>query len=478
MQVFISVLIVVMAETALATMIIIRAWQHRPARWFVAFIATMGISSMTSYLRTTTPNSIALTWLNNSSIIAMSGIAITSLGLLSSLFMPVWWQAKKPIRLIMLPYIFFAFVLIVDIIAGLGLVVVPNSGMLATSMYVKPGSIIFLFLYLLGWIFQIGFLSVAFKRYPQWRKVIAMLIASLLISSSRGLIATTTGLHGILSTFIATIPILITLSYAVLGSDLIIPMRAALDQAMLTLHDIVIVLDQSKKAIYANNAAYNVGVRLHQTLTDELIQAGFVSDTVDDANSTRVSLFRGRRYDLEERHVWQKRSSVPSTLVIARDVTDIYERTELLENERATLAATVEQLNAERGERQQLETTVHQLVQPIIPVLQGVLVVPLVGEFDAVRRESFTHSLLAAVKQGGSRCVLIDVTGVSLLDETDAHMLVNIASAIKLSGARCVLIGVRPEISQSLVMLNVPLNNLSVSATLQQAVHAEIVRQT
>ena len=109
--------------------------------------------------------------------------------------------------------------------------------------------------------------------------------------------------------------------------------------------------------------------------------------------------------------------------------------------------------------------------------LQGVLVVPLVGEFDAARRKSFMRSLLSTVEQGGSRCVLIDVTGVSLLDEADAHMLVNTASAIKLLGARCVLIGVRPELSQSLVMLNVPLNNLDVSATLQQAVHAEILRQ-
>ena len=172
--------------------------------------------------------------------------------------MPEWWQAKKPIRLIMLPYLFFFIFLIVDIVGKLGLVLVPNSGMVTTSQYVKPGSIILSSIYLLGWIFQIGFLGVAFKRYPQWRKLIGMLIASLVISASSGLIATATGLHGILGTFLTSIPILATLSYAVLRSDLIIPMRAALDQALLSLHDIVVVLDQSKKAIYANTAAYNV----------------------------------------------------------------------------------------------------------------------------------------------------------------------------------------------------------------------------
>lgn len=475
MSAFLGILITIIVETALATMIIVRAWQHRPARWFVALVLSLASSSVLNYLRSISSDPSTLTWLNNGFLITMGFISISSLGLLSSLFMPVWWQGKKPIRFIMLPYLFFQALIILDILARLQLFIIADSGMLETSHYVKPGSTILVSMFLLSWIVQVVMLIFAFKRYPQWRNFILLMIGSLIISSTSGLISAATGLHGPLGIFATTFPLLGTLAFAVLRSDLIIPVRAALDQALSTLQDIVIVLDSSNKAIYANQAAHAIGVHIQQTLSDSLIQLGFESSSTTNPTSIRLLRLNDRQYELTKAHVLHNNDiAQQTTLLLARDMTDIYDRTQQLENERTALANNIKQLNTEREERQQLETTVHQLAQPIIPVLHGVLVVPLIGEFDQERRESFMHTLLVNVEQARSRCVLIDVTGVTLLDEADASMLVATVGAIRLLGARCVIIGVRPDLAQSLVALNVPLTNLETSATLQQAVYAEL----
>ena len=82
--------------------------------------------------------------------------------------------------------------------------------------------------------------------------------------------------------------------------------------------------------------------------------------------------------------------------------------------------------------------------------------------------------LMAGIEQARARLVLIDITGMPLLDTAGAAGLLRGVRAAALLGARCVLVGVRPEIAQSLVALGVPLAELATAATLQQAVHNEL----
>jgi anti-anti-sigma regulatory factor len=162
------------------------------------------------------------------------------------------------------------------------------------------------------------------------------------------------------------------------------------------------------------------------------------------------------------------------TLLLGRDVTEVEQHTALIEQERARLAETVRQLEAEQVERAQLAATVQELSLPLIPVLDGVLVLPLIGAFDDARIDEFTGVLLDGIERAHARLVLIDITGVPLLDTSGAAGLLRGVRAAALLGARCVLVGVRPEIAQALVSLGVPLDELVTAATLQQAVHNEI----
>lgn len=111
---------------------------------------------------------------------------------------------------------------------------------------------------------------------------------------------------------------------------------------------------------------------------------------------------------------------------------------------------------------------------PVIPVIEGVLVMPLIGDLDAVRASEFTSVLLKAIER--ARIALIDVTGVPVLDTVGAAALMQATQAAALLGTRCILVGIRPEIAQTLVALGVPLGTMTTAATLQQGLRSVLAR--
>ncbi len=123
-----------------------------------------------------------------------------------------------------------------------------------------------------------------------------------------------------------------------------------------------------------------------------------------------------------------------------------------------------------------LAETVRQLGCPIIPILRGVLLVPLVGVLDEQRAQQIIEQVLERVGQEQARHVLIDITGVPVVDTQVAAALIRTAQAVGLLGAQVSLVGVRPEIAQSIVGLGIDLDRLSTRPTLEVAL-AELLRR-
>jgi rsbT co-antagonist protein RsbR len=116
------------------------------------------------------------------------------------------------------------------------------------------------------------------------------------------------------------------------------------------------------------------------------------------------------------------------------------------------------------------QTLVRDLSSPVLPVLPGVLVAPLVGAIDTERAEVFSQNILAQVEQQRARHVIIDITGMPLVDTQVAQTLLRTADAVRLLGAEAILVGVRPEVAQTLVALGARLDNLPTYADLREAV--------
>jgi anti-anti-sigma factor len=131
--------------------------------------------------------------------------------------------------------------------------------------------------------------------------------------------------------------------------------------------------------------------------------------------------------------------------------------------------AEIEQRSADQA---RLLDLVQTLELPVLSVGQGVLIVPLVGSIDSRRIDEIQRRLLQNVMQRRAHTVVLDVTGISLIDTTIARRLLQIAQAVRLLGAQTLLSGISAHVAQTLVSLGVALDDLQPVADLDQALAA------
>lgn len=115
-----------------------------------------------------------------------------------------------------------------------------------------------------------------------------------------------------------------------------------------------------------------------------------------------------------------------------------------------------------------------ELSAPLIPVLDRVTVMPLIGTIDTDRAKQIMESLLEGVIKHNAEVVLIDITGVPVVDTMVAHHVIQAAEAVRLIGSKCILVGIRPEIAQTIVNLGIDLDKFMTKSSLQKGFHAAL----
>jgi rsbT co-antagonist protein RsbR len=95
---------------------------------------------------------------------------------------------------------------------------------------------------------------------------------------------------------------------------------------------------------------------------------------------------------------------------------------------------------------------------------------PLIGAIDSRRSMTITANLLHTISQQRAQCVILDITGVPIVDTQIAQHLIHTAHACRLLGCEVVLVGIGIEIAQTLVQLGVELSTLVTLADLQAGI--------
>ncbi len=122
--------------------------------------------------------------------------------------------------------------------------------------------------------------------------------------------------------------------------------------------------------------------------------------------------------------------------------------------------------------------TLAELSTPLIPISDSVMVMPLIGALDEQRTQLVMETLLHGLEANHARIVVLDITGVPIIDTYVANMLIQTAQAVRLLGAEIVLTGIRPEVAQTLVGLGIDLSTITSSGTLQSGIAAVLSRNT
>lgn len=115
----------------------------------------------------------------------------------------------------------------------------------------------------------------------------------------------------------------------------------------------------------------------------------------------------------------------------------------------------------------QYQVTIRDMTMPVIPINRTTLVMPLIGALDTARLNQLHTQALTAVERAGARTLLIDVTGVSMVDTHVAQGLIGVTRAVRLLGAHVVLTGIRPEVAQTIVTLGISFQDLVTRSTLE-----------
>jgi anti-anti-sigma regulatory factor len=123
-----------------------------------------------------------------------------------------------------------------------------------------------------------------------------------------------------------------------------------------------------------------------------------------------------------------------------------------------------------------LASLIAELSTPVLPLVPGVLVLPVVGVVDSARMNRMLGAVLGRVAETRAHALILDITGVPLVDTHVAGALLNMARSVKLLGCQCVLVGIRPEIAQAIVGLGLGFGELTTRATLADGLAAAGVR--
>jgi rsbT co-antagonist protein RsbR len=144
-------------------------------------------------------------------------------------------------------------------------------------------------------------------------------------------------------------------------------------------------------------------------------------------------------------------------------------RLEVAEAARAEAEAARMQLVSQLETIEEQRAVIRELSIPVIPIDEQTMILPLIGALDTARLEQIQTRALHEVERSSASCLVLDITGVPMIDSQAAQGILQVVQATSLLGARVLLVGIRPEVAQAVVALGLDLGELSTYRDLQTA---------
>lgn len=134
-----------------------------------------------------------------------------------------------------------------------------------------------------------------------------------------------------------------------------------------------------------------------------------------------------------------------------------------------SLAADTYLSKLEHTNREQ-QKAASELPNPVLQLLPGLLIVPVVGPLDNCRAPKLTNQLMAHVRESRARAVVVDITGLPSIDLDVATYLITAVNACRMLGAEIIFTGLSAEVARTLVDMSPRNTALITFADLQSGV--------
>lgn len=180
-------------------------------------------------------------------------------------------------------------------------------------------------------------------------------------------------------------------------------------------------------------------------------------------------------------HVTEQRTDIQESIQIPGDINrweDIQISPIIQDNQLTGLTLVATDITARKDmeqARQQFQqqiidaqkATLKELSTPIIPLTDRVIILPLVGSIDTQRSQDILRSLLAGITEHRARVVIIDITGVAVVDSGVAAHLNKTIQAARLKGAHTIVTGMSDAVAETIVELGIDWHDVQTMRDLQ-----------
>jgi PAS domain S-box-containing protein len=168
------------------------------------------------------------------------------------------------------------------------------------------------------------------------------------------------------------------------------------------------------------------------------------------------------------------------------DITELKQAQEALRKAYKEVEKQVEErtaeLQRETAERERLQQEVieaqrralRELSTPIIPVTDRVIVMPLIGSIDTLRAKDIMRALLAGIREHRAKVVILDITGVPIVDSGVANHLNKTIQAARLKGAQTIVTGIADAVAEAIVDLGIDWSGIETLSDLQTGLMAAL----
>ncbi|KZE45201.1 STAS domain-containing protein [Rossellomorea marisflavi] len=151
------------------------------------------------------------------------------------------------------------------------------------------------------------------------------------------------------------------------------------------------------------------------------------------------------------------------------DITPSLNVSALIEEQTNEMQQKMDLAAAERTHT--LSSIIKEISSPIIPVLDSILVVPLVGRYDETRGEELLNRTLLNLPGYKADYLIIDATSLIGVDEFTLNFIQKFVAATSLLGTRCLLVGISAEFSIQIAQSGHEIKRIPCFSVLQQGIH-------
>ncbi len=127
----------------------------------------------------------------------------------------------------------------------------------------------------------------------------------------------------------------------------------------------------------------------------------------------------------------------------------------------------------------ELTNLVNQLSSPIIPVLDNIVVIPLIGTYDALRAKETLSRTMSEIKEYNVDFLILDLTAIDdTINEHTISLIHDLTGAVGLLGTQSIIVGISANLAVNLTNGQVDLiHSLKTFSTLKQGIHHALAKQ-